>query len=161
VDPIPPASRFLTDRGIPHRVFRHRGQIESLEQAALEREQNPNQVVRSIVFRLGKGDFIMVLVAGPYQISWQSLRAHFGQSRLTMANDEEVFQATGYRPGAVSPFGLTLSMKTLADVGVFLHEEISIGSGVRGIAIIMKSSDLKAALESIEVGKFVSQANQA
>jgi Cys-tRNA(Pro)/Cys-tRNA(Cys) deacylase len=161
VDTIPPVSRFLTNRGIPHQVFRHSGQIGSLGQAALERSQNPNQVVRTIVFRLGKGAFFMVLVAGPHQISWQSLRAHFGQSRLTMANDEEVFQATGYRPGAVSPFGLISPLKILADFGVFSPEEISIGSGERGTAIIMKSSDLKAALEGIEVGNFVSQDDHA
>jgi len=161
VDTIPPVSRILTDRGITHQVFRHHGPVESLEQAALERDQNPDQIVRSIVFRLGKGNFFMVLVAGSYQISWQCLRTHFSQSRLTLANDDEVFQVTGYQPGAVSPFGLVLPMKIIADVGVFTPDEISIGSGERGIAIIMKSSDLIAALEGIEVGKFVSQDNQA
>jgi Cys-tRNA(Pro)/Cys-tRNA(Cys) deacylase len=161
VDAIPPASRYLTDRGIPHRVFQHSGQVESLEQAALERGQNPDQVVRSIVFRLGKEDFLMVLVAGPNQISWPKLRAFLGQSRLTMANEDEVFHATGYKPGAVSPFGLVLPMKILTDSGVFIPVEISIGSGERGVAIIMKSSDLKGALEGVEVGKFISQNNQA
>lgn len=154
---IPPVSRVLTERGIPHQVFQHSGPVESLQQAALERGQTPNQVVRSIVFRLGKGDFIMVLVAGPNQISWQSLRAFLGQSRLTMANDDEVFKATGYRPGSVSPFGLVTPLKILADAGVFAPEEISLGSGERGVAIIMKSSDLKDALEGVEVSQFVSQ----
>jgi prolyl-tRNA editing enzyme YbaK/EbsC (Cys-tRNA(Pro) deacylase) len=134
------------------------GSVESLDQAAAERGQSPYQVVRSIVFRLGKGDFFMVLVAGPNQISWQTLRAYLGQSRLTMANDDEVFQATGYRPGAVSPFGVSTPLKILADEGVFIPQEISMGSGERGIAIIINSSDLKAALEDIEIGRFVSQA---
>ena len=103
----------------------------------------------------------MVLVAGPNQISWPNLRAFLGQSRLTMANEDEVFHATGYKPGAVSPFGLVIPMRVLADSGVFTPEEISIGSGERGAAIIMKSSDLKALLEGVEVGRFVSQNNQA
>jgi Cys-tRNA(Pro)/Cys-tRNA(Cys) deacylase len=154
---ISPASQALMERGITHRVFRHSGPVESLEQAAAERNQFPEQVVRSIVFRLGKGDFIMVLAAGPKQISWQSLRAYLGQSRLTLANDDEVFQATGYHPGSVSPFGMAIPLRILADKGVFAHEEISLGSGERGVAIIMKSFDIKAALEGLEVGRFISE----
>ena len=157
MDSLPPASRALTELAIPHRVFRHSGPVESLEQAAAERGQAPEQVVRSIVFRLGKGNFIMVLAAGPNQISWQSLRAYLGQSRLTMANDDEVFQATGYRPGSVSPFGLAMPLRILTDEGVILQDEISLGSGERGVAIIMKSSDIESGLGSLEVGKFVSE----
>ena len=97
----------------------------------------------------------MVLVAGPHQISWPKLRGFLGQSRITMASDEEVFEVTGFRPGAVSPFGLPSPLRILADDGVFIPEEISIGSGVRGTAIIMKTSDLKSALSLIETGQFV------
>ncbi len=97
----------------------------------------------------------MVLVAGPSQISWPDLRAHLNQSRLTMASNEEVLSATGYLPGAVSPFGLPSPLRILADKDVFLPEEISIGSGMRGIAIIMKSSDLKKTLGDVEIDRFV------
>jgi Cys-tRNA(Pro) deacylase len=151
-----PVSLALTEMGIPHREFQHLGPVHSLEQAAKERGQTPNQVIRSIVFRVGKGEFVMVLVAGPSQISWPDLRAFLNQSRLTMASNEEVLSATGYLPGAVSPFGLPSPLRILADEGVFEPEEISIGSGVRGITIIMKSFDLKKALGDVEIDRFVS-----
>jgi Cys-tRNA(Pro)/Cys-tRNA(Cys) deacylase len=151
-----PVSRALTAKGIPHREFRHPGTIHSLDQAAKERGQTPDQIIRSIVFRLGKGDFVLVLVAGPGQISWPELRAFLKQSRMTMANDEEVFEATGYVPGAVSPFGLSYPMRILADKAVFIPDEISIGSGMRGVTIIMKSSDLKTALGEVEIASFLS-----
>lgn len=150
-----PVSLALTEMGIPHREFQHPGPVHSLEQAAKERGQTPGQVIRSIVFRVGKGEFVMVLVAGPSQISWPDLRAYLNQSRLTMASNEEVLSATGYLPGAVSPFGLPSPLRILADEGVFVPEEISIGSGVRGITIIMKSSDLKRALGEVDIGRFV------
>ena len=149
-----PVSLALAEMGIPHREFRHPGPVRSLEQAAKERGQTPGQVVRSIVFRIGKGEFVMVLVAGPSQISWPDLRAHLNQSRLTMASNEEVLSATGYLPGAVSPFGLPAPLRILTDKDVFVPEEISIGSGVRGIAIIMKSSDLRKALGDVEIDRF-------
>jgi Cys-tRNA(Pro)/Cys-tRNA(Cys) deacylase len=148
---------MLTAKGIPHREFRHPGTIHSLDQAAKERGQTPDQIIRSIVFRLGKGDFVMVLVAGPGQISWPELRAFLKQSRMTMANDDEVLAATGYQPGAVSPFGLTSPMRILADNGIFNPEEISIGSGMRGVTIIMKTSDLKMALGGVETGNFITR----
>ena len=151
-----PVSLALTGMGIPHREFQHTDPVLSLEQAAKERGQTPDQIIRSIVFRVGKGAFVMVLVAGPRQIAWSDLRAYLNQSRLTMATNEEVLSATGYLPGAVSPFGLPSPLRILADEGVFVPEEISIGSGVRGIAIIIKSSDLKKALQDVEVDRFVS-----
>ena len=72
---------ILEFKNIPHRIFRHSGPIHSLEQAARERGQMPDQIVRSIVFRIGKEDYIMVLVAGPDQVSWPALRKYLGLSR--------------------------------------------------------------------------------
>ena len=146
----PPASLALEKLGIPHRVFRHTGEVTSLEQAAQERGQRPEQVVRSILFRLGEGEFIMALVGGPGQISWKKLRQHLGQSRLTMASEEEVLAVTGYRVGTVSPFGLPRLIKILIDPGVLKEDEISIGSGVRNTGIIINTSDLRRALKDIE-----------
>jgi Cys-tRNA(Pro)/Cys-tRNA(Cys) deacylase len=150
----PPAAQALTSLGIPHQIFRHSGQINSLEQAASERGQAAEQVVRSILFRLGEGVFVMVLMPGQQQVSWPALRAYLGQSRLTMASEEEVLAATSYRVGAVSPFGLPGPMRILADESVFVPEEISIGSGERGIAIMMKSADLRESIKSLEIGQF-------
>lgn len=64
----PRASLALDALGIPHKVFQHLGQVRSLEQAAEERGQRAEQVVRSLLFRLGPDDFIMTLVAGPEHI---------------------------------------------------------------------------------------------
>jgi len=153
--PPPPVSVALTALGIPHRIFCHPGPVESLEQAALERGQTPEQVVRSLLFRLGEGDFVMVLVAGREQVSWPALRAYLGRSRISMASEDEVLAATGYRVGAVSPFGLPAPLRILADEGVFPLEEVSIGSGVRGVTVILKSADLRRALGDIETGPFV------
>jgi Cys-tRNA(Pro)/Cys-tRNA(Cys) deacylase len=155
---LPPVSNKLTELGIPHRVFRHEGQVTSLEQAASERGQVPGQVIRSIVFRLGEGRFAMVLVAGIDQISWPALRAHFDQSRLTMANADEVLQATGYRIGTVSPVGLANPLPILIDASVLVHEEISMGSGMSNTGIILKRDDLLKILPDAQHGTFTSRA---
>ncbi len=74
-----------------------------------------------------------------------------GRSRLTMATEEEVLAVTGYRIGAVSPFGTIRSLRILVDPGLLREDQVSLGSGVRGVAIIMKTEVLMRALGNPEV----------
>ncbi len=150
-----PVTDVLQAAGIPHRLFRHPGPVRSLEQAAEERRQRPEQVIRSILFRLEEGHYLMVLMAGPRRISWPALRRYLGQSRLTLASQEEVLAETGYELGAVSPFGLPAPLRVLVDESVLAQPgEISIGSGVRGSTVIMQREDLLRALGPAETGQF-------
>lgn len=149
-----PVTRALTALGIEHRLFRHPGPVTTLEQAASERGQQPEQVVRSIVFRVGEGDFVMVLVAGRQQVAWRALRRYLGQTRLTTATESELLAATGYTAGAVAPFGLPAPMRVLLDESVLVPEEVSLGSGERGATVILRSHDLRRALPDAEIGQF-------
>jgi len=156
MDVSTPVSKHLSLLKINHRLYQHPGPIHSLEQAAQERGQRLEQVVRSIVFRIGQGEYVMVLISGPEQVSWPALRIYLGKSRLTMATPDEVREATGYETGAVSPFGLPGPMRILIDEALLTQEEISIGSGVRGVTVILQRNDLLAGLPEAEIGKFSS-----
>jgi len=147
----PPVSLALTALNIPHQVFVHPGPVHSLAQAAAERGQTPDQVVRSLLFRLAKGRYVMVLAAGPARISWAALRKHLGVSRLSLARRDEVVQVTGYPIGAVGPFGLPTTMPIVVDASVTAQTEVSLGSGVRGTAVILSTDDLLAALGNAPV----------
>jgi Cys-tRNA(Pro) deacylase len=147
----PPISIALTELGIPHTVFEHKNPVTSLEQAASERGQQASQIVRSILFRISEDEFIMALVAGPDQISWKALRKYLGRSRISMATEEEVLAVTGYQVGTVGPFALRKQTRVLIESRVIGEEEISIGSGMRGRAIILKSADLHRALKDADV----------
>jgi prolyl-tRNA editing enzyme YbaK/EbsC (Cys-tRNA(Pro) deacylase) len=148
---LPPAALALDRLGLPYRLFEHPQAPASLEEAAAARGQRPEQVVRSIVFRLAQGQFVMVLVAGPAQIAWPKLRAALGVSRLTLASEAEVLAETGFLRGAVTPLGLPRPLRLLADVGVFTPAEVSLGSGVRGTAVVLQSADLKRAAGEVEI----------
>jgi len=153
--PVSSAATQTLDRlSIPYRVFEHPAPPASLEQAAAERGQRPEQVVRSILFRHKHEYYVMVLIAGPGQVDWKRVRAYLGVSRLSMATESEVRAVTGYEIGTVNPLGLAQPVRILADESVFRYEEISIGSGVRGTAILLKSKDLKTALGNVEIGDF-------
>ena len=151
---LPPVAQALTKLNIPFRLFTHSGPVNSLEQAAAERGQQPDQVVRSLLFRLAEGEYAMVLMAGPAQVSWRALRQHVGQSRLTTASEEEVLSVTGYPIGAVAPFGLRQPVRVLIDRALLDQDEISLGSGIRGTAVILRTADLLKALPNAEVGNF-------
>ena len=149
-----PVTRFLDDKGVAYRFFKHPGMVRSLEQAAAERGQRPEQIIRSIVFRLSRGGFVMVLVAGEKQVSWPALRRHLGTSRISMATESEVLEVTGYSLGAVSPFGTRQALRILVDQGVLHENEISVGSGVRYTSVIMQCEDFVRALGQVEIGNF-------
>ncbi|HJS19006.1 MAG TPA: YbaK/EbsC family protein [Anaerolineales bacterium] len=147
----PPASIALEKLNIPHRIFYHETPVASLEQAASERGQRPEQVVRTILFQVRPQEFVMVLVAGPAQVDWRKLRQLVKRSRVRMATEEEVLEVTGYRIGTVSPFGLKNQVRVLIDASVLAEEQVSLGSGVRNTAIIMKGTDVPRALGNPQI----------
>ena len=151
MDNKPPASLALDALGIEHRIFIHDKPVTSFEEAASHRNQRPGQIVRSILFNIRPEEYLMVLVAGPDQIDWKKLRQFVKRSRVRMATEEEVLEVTGYRIGTVSPFGVKNQTTVVIDASVLKEEEVSIGSGVRNMAIIMQSADLKKALAESEV----------
>lgn len=147
----PPVALALAEMDVPHRVFRHQGPVTSLAQAARERGQLPAQVLRSILFRVGEDAYMMALVAGPDQISWRALRNHLGRSRLTMATPDEVLAVTGYAVGAVGPFGLRQPVPIVVDRSVLAQQEVSLGSGLRGVAVILSTKNLMDALGEVDI----------
>jgi prolyl-tRNA editing enzyme YbaK/EbsC (Cys-tRNA(Pro) deacylase) len=102
---------------------------------------------------LEDGAFVLVLMPGDEKLNWAKLRKHLGVSRMTTASSEEVLEVTGYETGGVSPFGLPLPLRLLADRRIMIYDEISIGAGVRNAGVILKSKDLLNALEP-EMGDF-------
>lgn len=155
----PPASIALEKLGIPHRIFQHETPVDSFEQAAADRNQRHEQVVRSILFQVRPEEFVMVLMAGREQVDWKNLRRWVGRSRVRMATEAEVLAVTGYRVGTVSPFGLKNQIKVLIDESVLQEEEISTGSGVANVAIIIKSTDLRQALGDAEIVSLAEQSD--
>ncbi|MFN3490645.1 MAG: aminoacyl-tRNA deacylase [Anaerolineales bacterium] len=153
----PPASIALDTLNIPHTIFHHQGSVESYEQAAQERNQRVGQVVKSILFRVRENEFALVLAAGSKPISWKKLRKALGRSRISTATEEEVLDVTGYRVGTVSPFGLKKQVRVLIEANVLKEEIISTGSGMRNIAIIIKSQDLRVALKDAEVVELIGE----
>ena len=149
------ATKVLIQKGIPFRVFRHATPPATLAQAAVERGQRLEQVVRSIVFRTEHHEYVLLLLPGGYRAHWPTLRKTLGVRRLTLATPEEVLEVTGAPVGAVSPWGWPHPPRhILVDEDILQHEEISTGSGQPGVALVLKAQDLLRALPHPLLGRF-------
>jgi Cys-tRNA(Pro) deacylase len=146
-------TRALDQLELDYRLHEHENQLRSLEQAAQERGLEPEQIVRSLLFRVEDGTYVLVLMPGPAQVAWPKLRHYLGVSRLTTADKDEVKAVTGFPPGAVSPFGLSQPLRILADERIHQQETISFGAGIRNAGIIMGRRDMTSAL-NLEWGDF-------
>ncbi|MFA5920409.1 MAG: YbaK/EbsC family protein [Methylococcaceae bacterium] len=131
--------------------------VRSLEELLAGQNRNPGQIVRSLLFRTGSGDFVLLAVAGGGKADWGMLRKHLNERRLTMAQPEEVLEATGFPIGAVPPVALPKTVRVLVDASVFEFERVVIGSGVLGYALDVTSAGLRQALAEAEIGLFVKQ----
>jgi prolyl-tRNA editing enzyme YbaK/EbsC (Cys-tRNA(Pro) deacylase) len=126
--PSTPVTLALDAAGVAYTLHLHDHPIRSLEQAAAERGLSPKQIVRTLVFRLERDTFILVLAPGPGQVSWPRLRKHLGVSRLTTATAEVE------RHGL--PAGRRLRwyrppLRALADHRLSREDEVSIGPGLQ------------------------------
>jgi len=132
--------------------------IRALEELMEGRSMSPAQIVRSLLFRTGSGNFALLAAPATARADWGKLRKALGEKRLAMAEVGEVLEATGYPIGAVPPLALPEPVRQLVDADIFDHDRLVIGSGVLGYAIELSSADLRRALESTESGQFTKSA---
>ncbi|MFP5298854.1 MAG: aminoacyl-tRNA deacylase [Actinomycetota bacterium] len=140
-----PALRALRDSDLSYRVVtnpRPRTVEESAELQGIAVER----LLKTIVVRRGENDYIFVLVPGPRSIDWPKLRAHLGVSRLSLPDQEEAREATGYERGTITPFGSKASWPVVADASIAGAETVAIGGGGHGVNLHLEADDLIAYL---------------
>ncbi|MCB5188312.1 YbaK/EbsC family protein [Methylobacillus caricis] len=128
--------------------------VRNLEELLESEGLDPKSVVRSVLFRTGSEQFILLAVAGGGRADWAILRSHLNERKLRMAEYDEVPEATGYVVGAVPPIALPEGIKVMVDNSVKDYETVVIGSGVLGYALALKGADLLKALGDAEQGSF-------
>lgn len=131
--------------------------IRSLEELLTSQGKNPQQIIRSLLFRTGSGDFVLLAAAGGGRADWGTLRKHLNERRLTMAQPDEVLEATGFPIGAVPPAALPDGIRILVDESAYNHDQVVIGSGVLGYALELDLAGLRWLLEETDIGRFVKE----
>lgn len=104
-----------------------------------------DDVVRSLVLRRKAGEYLFALVPMGRRIAWPRLRAAAGTNKLHLPDEDEAFEATGYRRGTISPLGSTRTWPVYADILV-PGRRIGIGSGVAGYGLWLDADALLSGL---------------
>lgn len=141
-DPGNAAVAAVRAAGVAHEVVEY-GRVGSLEEAAERRGVPVGSIVKTMVVRLSDGRHVMVLVPGDRVIDWAKLRSLLGVSRMSLAGGDDAFDLTGYKPGAITPFGSATRLDVIADAAI--TGLASVGGGERGVAIHLEAVDLIAA----------------
>jgi Cys-tRNA(Pro)/Cys-tRNA(Cys) deacylase len=142
-----PATRALEVAGIGAEIVRTERPSTAEESASLQRIEL-RQLLRTIVIRRGRDDYVFVLVPGGRQIDWPKLRSVLGVHRLSLPDAEEARDATGYERGAITPFGSATPWPVIADATVRDVARVAIGAGARGVNAHMRTEDLLLALDA-------------
>ena len=141
------AIRALEGTGVPFTIVQTERPKGPEESAALQGIAL-GQLLRTIVIRLAEGEYLFVLVPGGRQIDWPKLRAHLGVSRLSLPDQEEARQATGYERGAITPFGSSRPWPVIADASLVDLDRVAIGGGARGVNVHLAADDLLRATQA-------------
>lgn len=154
-----PVTDLLNAQSIPFTVIEiplseDKKPVRNLEELLESQGLDPKSVVRSVLFRTGSDQFILLAVAGGGRADWAILRSHLTERKLRMAEYDEVPEATGYVVGAVPPVALPEELKVLVDHSVKDYETVVIGSGVLGYALALKGEDLLKLFGDAEQGSF-------
>jgi Cys-tRNA(Pro)/Cys-tRNA(Cys) deacylase len=136
-----PALEALEGSGLAYEVVRTQP-ASSAEESAEWQGIPVEHLLRTIVVRRGADDYVFVLVPGGKQINWPKLRAHLGVSRLSLPDQDEAREATGYERGAITPFGSNRAWPVIADPAIPSLDRVAIGGGKRGVNLHLAGSDL-------------------
>ena len=145
-----PALEAVAESGVDYRIVRFEP-ARNLAEAAERRGTTVDRILKTMVVRTGEGAYIIVLVPGDRVIDWGALREYLGLRRLALADADQALEATGYRRGTITPFGVAPALDVLVDADVTGRGEVSVGAGVPGTAIHLDVDDLIAAVGAIPV----------
>jgi Cys-tRNA(Pro) deacylase len=115
-----------------------------IETAAERRGIAVERILKTMVVRVGDGRYVLVMVPGDRLIDWKALRSLLGERRLSLADADEAYVATGYRRGTITPLGAAGDWPLVIEATVEGTGEVSIGSGTDGVAIHLDVDDLIA-----------------
>jgi Cys-tRNA(Pro) deacylase len=143
MEPDTPAIRALRATRVEFAIVQTE-RPSSVEESARLQGIDPGSLLRTIVIRRREHDYVFVLVPGGREIDWPKLRAHLGVRRLSLPDQEEAREATGYERGAITPFGAANPWPVIADASIERLDRVAIGGGARGVNVHLAASDLLA-----------------
>ncbi len=131
--------------------FVDRGPASSLPEAAANLGIEPRNIVKTLVAKAkltqstSEHSYVIALIPGDRAVDWAKLRKLAGMKKMSMASPEEGFEASGYMPGTINPFGLRTELPIYADESI--TGRIAMGAGEPDLNLFVHAEQLFAAFE--------------
>ncbi len=103
----------------------------------------PGQMVKTLIFRTGTDEQVLVMVGGDKTAISGHLKKAIGSRDIKLAAPESVKDLTGYEVGSIPPFHWQPSgFRTFLDAALMQEPVLGVGAGVRGDEIMITPEDL-------------------
>jgi Cys-tRNA(Pro) deacylase len=127
-EPVERVSAVLREAAVDARIEEFADGTPTAREAAAAAGCELGQIVKTLVF-VCDGAYVLALVPGDRRADEAAIAAAIGASQVRVARAEEVVHATGFEPGAVSPFPQRAITRTLIDHELLQHPVVWIGAG--------------------------------
>jgi len=127
-EPVARVSAFLRESGAEARLEEFAEGTPTAQAAADAVGCELARIVKSLVF-LCDGRPLVALVPGDRRGDPRKIAAAVGGQRAHVAGPELVREATGFEPGAVSPFPLPRIDRIVIDNTLLTHDVVWVGAG--------------------------------
>jgi len=139
---------ILHEKNLAHEIIEHEHIHTSEDAARVRGRETPKEGVKSLIFKTGEGNFILVLAPGDKRVDTKKLKEVEGTKKIALASPEEVLELAGVTVGSVGPFGLKETFKTYVDRDILDNEYSYFSTGIHTETIKMKPKDLLLAIKN-------------
>ena len=127
-EPVERVAAYLREAGVDARLEEFESSAATAEDAARAAGCTLEQIVKSLVF-VCDGRTVLALVPGDRRADLDKIARAAGAAQARIAKAAEVEEATGFTPGAVSPFPLAGVDRVLIDQTLLSHDVVWVGAG--------------------------------
>lgn len=140
-EPVERVAAFLRDTGAEARIEEVATPTATAQAAADAVGCTLGQIVKSLVL-LCDGSPVVVLVPGDRRADTGKIARHVEARKATVAKPDEVLAATGFAPGAVSPFPLERVPVVLVERTLLRHRTLWAGAGSESHLVALAPAEL-------------------
>jgi prolyl-tRNA editing enzyme YbaK/EbsC (Cys-tRNA(Pro) deacylase) len=133
----------LARHGLSVPILETEASTATVELAARAHGVEPGRIAKTLAFRLGSGEVILLVARGDARIDNRKFKDAFGKGR--MLPPDEVGAITGHPVGGVCPFGLAQPLPVWLDVSIRDFDEVLPAAGSTHNAVRLTPAQLEQA----------------
>jgi Cys-tRNA(Pro) deacylase len=141
-EPVERVASFLRVGAVDATIQEFHEGTPTAEDAARAAGCKLEQIVKTLVF-VADGEYVLALVPGDRRADERKIAAEMEAREVRVARGREVLDATGFEPGAVSPFPRRDVVAALIERTLLQHQTVWIGAGSPAHMAMLAPSDLQ------------------